>query len=93
MEFLEDANRSALHLLDIINDILDIAKIEAGRMELELSRVGLDELFNDVRNFTQNQAQQKNLSFNVELPDTRDEIVLYGNYQRLLHRQTKPPLL
>ena len=84
LEFLEDANRSALHLLDIINDILDIAKIEAGKLELELGRVGLDELFNDVRNFTQNQAQQKNLSFNVELPDTRDEILLYGNYQRLL---------
>lgn len=83
-EFLEDANRSALHLLEIINDILDIAKIEAGRMELELGQVRLDELFNDVRNFTQNQAQQKNLSFNVELPDTRDEIILYGNYQRLL---------
>ena len=84
MEFLNDAHRSALHLLDIINDILDIAKIEAGKMELELSPIQLDELLNDVRNFTQNQAQQKNLSFNIELPDTRDEIILYGNYQRLL---------
>lgn len=84
MEFFNDAHKSALHLLDIINDILDIAKIEAGKMDLELGPVQLNELLNDVRDFTQNQAQQKNLSFNLELPDTRDEIILYGNYQRLL---------
>jgi signal transduction histidine kinase len=83
-EFLDDAHRSALHLLDIINDILDIAKIEAGKMELELSQVRLDELMNDVKDFTHNQAQQKNLSLNIELPATHDEVILYGNYQRLL---------
>jgi len=83
-EFMDDAHRSALHLLDIINDILDIAKIEAGKMELELGQVQLHELLDNVRDFTQNQAQQKNLSFNIELPNTRDEILLYGNYQRLL---------
>jgi signal transduction histidine kinase len=83
-EFIDDAHRSALHLLDIINDILDIAKIEAGKMELELSQVKLGELMNDVRNFTQNQAQQKNLSLNIELPPTHDDVILYGNYQRLL---------
>ncbi len=83
-EFIDDAHRSALHLLDIINDILDIAKIEAGKMDLELSQVKLRELMNDVRNFTQNQAQQKNLSLNIELPSTHDDVILYGNYQRLL---------
>ncbi|GAB4175701.1 MAG: hypothetical protein Fur006_06330 [Coleofasciculaceae cyanobacterium] len=83
-EFLDDAHRSALHLLDIINDILDIAKIEAGKMELDSSPVQLNDLLHDVRDFTHNQAQQKNLSFNIELPETRDEIIVYGNYQRLL---------
>jgi signal transduction histidine kinase len=83
-EFLDDAHRSALHLLDIINDILDIAKIEAGKMELDSSPVQLNDLLHDVRDFTHNQAQQKNLSFNIDLPETRDEIIVYGNYQRLL---------
>ena len=83
-EFMDDAHRSALHLLDIINDILDIARIEAGKMDLELGPVQLADLLNSVRGFTQNQAQQKNLSFNIELPETRDDIVVYGNYQRLL---------
>jgi signal transduction histidine kinase len=84
LEFIQDAYRSALHLLNIINDILDIAKIEAGKMELELAPLKLNQLFQDVENFTQTQAEQKQLSFRIELPPTHDEVILYGNYQRLL---------
>ena len=83
-EFIQEAHRSALHLLNLINDLLDIAKIEAGQMELELSPVRLDDLMAAVENFTQNQAKQKNLSLNIELPATNDEVILFGNYQRLL---------
>ena len=83
-EFIEEAYRSALHLLNIINDILDIAKIEAGKMELELGQVKLDELFNAVEDFTANQAEQKSLSLGIQMPDTADEIIVHGNYQRLL---------
>jgi len=39
---------------------------------------------NAVEKFTRNQAQQRNLSLNIELPDSRDEVILFGNYQRLL---------
>lgn len=83
-EFIQEAHNSALHLLNIINDILDIAKIEAGKLELELGPVELDELFNKVQDFTAQQAQHKNLSFSIEKPATHDEIIMYGNYQRLL---------
>lgn len=83
-EFIQEAYRSALHLLGIINDILDIAKIEAGKMELELGSVKLKELFDDVDHFTRNQAQQKNLSLRFQLPAAHDQVIVYGNYQRLL---------
>jgi signal transduction histidine kinase len=83
-EFIEEAYRSAVHLLNIINDILDIAKIEAGKMKLERDPVKLDDLLNDVDRFTRTQAQQKNLYLEIHTPDTRDPVILYGNYQRLL---------
>lgn len=83
-QFLQEAHRSAIHLLDVINDILDIAKIEAGKMQLDLNPIRLDELLIEVENFTRPQAQQKHLSFEIRTPDTRDEVILYGNYQRLL---------
>ncbi len=83
-EFLEEAHKSALHLLNLINDILDIAKIEAGKMDLEFGAVELDELFQAIDNFTLPQAQRKNLSFRSKLPSTLTPILVYGNYQRLL---------
>jgi signal transduction histidine kinase len=83
-EFLEESYKSALHLLNLINDILDIAKIEAGKMDLELSPVGLQELLKAVDNFARPQAIRKQLSFKIKRPPTHTPIVLYGNYQRLL---------
>jgi signal transduction histidine kinase len=82
-EFIEEAHRSALDLFNLINDILDIAKIEAGKMQLDLNPIQLDDLLLDVENFTRPQAQQKQLSFEIRTPDTRDEVILYANYQRL----------
>lgn len=83
-EFIEEAYRSAVHLLNIINDILDVAKIESGTMELDLEPVNLAEILSHLRDFTQSQIQAKRLSFDIKLPRTDDKILLYGNYQRLL---------
>lgn len=83
-EFIREAHTSAIHLLTLINDVLDIAKIEAGKMQIEMGAVNLRELFESVENFTRPQAEQKGLSLRMSLPNTRDAIVLNGNYQRLL---------
>lgn len=83
-EFIREAYRSAYLLLQIINDILDIAKIEAGKMQLELNPVKLDDVLTDVENFARTQAQQKRLVFKIRYPTTRDPVVVLGNYQRLL---------
>lgn len=82
-QFILEAHKSSLHLLDVISDILDFAKIEADKMELELVPVSIAELFSDVGNFMRLQAEQKNLSFQMHLPDTSDDILVYGDYQRL----------
>ena len=82
-EFLEEAHNSAIHLLNLINDLLDIAKIEAGKMELNLTSVKLNDIFKNVEKFIYTQAQQKNLSVKLKLPATYDEVIVYCNYQWL----------
>ncbi|BDI15777.1 hypothetical protein ANSO36C_15790 [Nostoc cf. commune SO-36] len=83
-QFLSEAHQLSIHLLNIINDILDIAKIEAGKMELTYAPVKLDELFNDVERYMRPQAEMRNLSFQMQMPATSDEIIVQSNYQRLL---------
>ncbi|MEG4806876.1 ATP-binding protein [Microcoleus sp. F8-D3] len=83
-QFIEEAYRSAVHLFNVINDILDVAKIEAGKMELDLAPVKLGELLQQVENFTRVQVEQKRLQFQIQKPPVEDEIIVYGNYQRLL---------
>jgi len=83
-QFIEEAYRSAVHLLNVINDFLDVAKIEAGKMQLDLAPVKLGELLQQVEDFTRLQIQQKRLQFQIQKPAVEDDIILYGNYQRLL---------
>lgn len=83
-QFIEEAYRSAVHLFNVINDILDVAKIEAGKMELDLAPVKLGELLQQVEDFTRVQVEQKRLQFQIQKPPVEDEIIVYGNYQRLL---------
>jgi signal transduction histidine kinase len=83
-EFVEQAYNSALHLLNLINDILDVAKIEAGKLEFELGNISLNEICEDVYKFAHSQAEKKNIDFKINLPATYDKIILYADYQRLL---------
>ncbi|MEG3959419.1 ATP-binding protein [Microcoleus sp. herbarium2] len=83
-QFIEEAYRSAVHLFNVINDFLDVAKIEAGKMQLELAPIKLGELLQQVENFTRLQIQEKRLQFQIQKPAVEDDIILYGNYQRLL---------
>lgn len=84
MEFVLEAYRAGKHLLNLINDILDIAKIEAGKMELDCGPVNLTDVCVELTKFVQTQVREKGLSLQIILPPTEDEIVLYCNYQRLL---------
>ncbi|SRR5579883_2862163 len=82
-EFIKESYSSALHLLEILTDVLDIAKIEAGTLEIKLSPVNLNELLSDVSRFAHSQMPQKQLSFEIQKPPTDDEIILFGDYLRL----------
>ncbi|EDX84271.1 ATPase, histidine kinase-, DNA gyrase B-, and HSP90-like domain protein [Synechococcus sp. PCC 7335] len=83
LEFIQESHNSAIHLLNLINDVLDIAKIEANKMELELSAVSLKELMEEIDKSQRTHIENRGLEFNIVLPATLDEIKLYSNYQRL----------
>lgn len=64
---IESAGRS---LLSIINDILDLSKIEAGKMELTEAAYKFSSLINDVVVMISVKAREKNLAFNVNIDET-----------------------
>jgi len=70
-DYITKLHQSAAHLLRILNDILDISKLEAGRMQIEPVPFVLQDCLEDVVNTLQVQAQQKGLSI---IPDVSEEI-------------------
>ena len=61
-ELLRHALESSRHLLDLINDVLDLSRIEAGRLEVELENVKLEPLLSDVIETLDVQARAKGLA-------------------------------
>ena len=82
-EFLEEAMKSAEHLLELINEILDLAKIEAGKAQIDLIPLDFSEVLQQLLRSQRNSAERKSLTFEVQMPQTRDAVILYTNYQRL----------
>jgi len=75
-------HRSGNHLLMLINDILDLSKIEANKMELVKLPFYLPEFLNNIVEPTKIHAQQKNIFFSFEL-DKELETGVYGDEKRL----------
>jgi len=64
-EYCSDIKGSGTYLLDVINDILDMSKIEAGRMQLEVEDVALDEIIADAMRVTAVNGNEKGLAMTV----------------------------
>jgi signal transduction histidine kinase/CheY-like chemotaxis protein len=63
--FLEQIHSSGKHLLGLINDILDLSKIEAGQMELRLQAVNIAEVVNQVAATVEPLTSQKKIQFKI----------------------------
>jgi PAS domain S-box-containing protein len=66
-ENLAIINRSGAHLLSMINDVLDISKIEAGRLELETQACDLRKLLHDISDMFTVRAKNKQLGFELQI--------------------------
>ena len=70
-EFLKIAHESAENLLNIINDVLDLAKIEAGRLEVHFAPVPARTVLEETRTLFKHQMKSKGLNFQVRGTDSK----------------------
>lgn len=68
LEYLEDIHISASHLLEIINDVLDMSKIEAGRVELDEHDISVGELISSVQRIIASRAFSAGIDIQVLAP-------------------------
>ncbi len=69
-EYCRDIHQSGQYLLDVINDVLDMSKIEAGRMKLELEDVVIEDILSDSLRVVSTRAEEKGLTLSSRIaPD------------------------
>ena len=74
-EYLKDVHFSSNHLLSLINDILDLSKVEAGKMVLESTRVDIVPLLKNSLVMIKEKAMQHSIKLNLEVNEIAETIV------------------
>jgi signal transduction histidine kinase len=74
-DYLKDIHSSGRHLLTLINDILDLSKVEAGRMELELSTFDLAGAISNAMTLVRERAQRHGIALGQEVDPELGELV------------------
>ena len=72
---LKKISLSGRHLLGLINDVLDMSKIESGKMTLSMDQISLPEVVEGIVGIVQSQVHGKNQSFNVHVDNIEVESV------------------
>jgi len=73
-EYLKDIYASGTHLLSLINDILDLSKIEAGRMELELTEFHLPTAIENALMLVRERAGRRSIALHTSIDNRLDQI-------------------
>ena len=73
-EYLKDINASGTHLLSLINDILDLSKIEAGRMELELTDFDLPQAIDNALTLVRERAGRRGIALHQSVEEHLGQI-------------------
>jgi signal transduction histidine kinase len=81
-EVLERLEKNGRHLLGLINDVLDLSKIEAGQLTLSLNDYSMQEVVHTVVNSVESLAEEKNLALRVSVAP--DLTVGRGDEQRIV---------
>jgi len=73
--YIERIRENGMHLLSVINQILDVARVEAGRMDLDRDSVQIDDLVRETVAMLESTADAKSIALRCELPEHTDPIV------------------
>ena len=74
LDYIKDIHQSSLHLLSIIKDVLDMSKIEAGKLELSRERLNIRSLIGEVIRMMRERAQSRGIKLATMLADENLEI-------------------
>ena len=75
-EYLSKISTSSEHLLSLINDILDMSRIESGKVKISENPLHLPDLLHDIRTIVQPNISSKQLDFLIDTVDVRDENII-----------------
>ncbi len=84
-DVVADILASGRHLLQLINDILDLSKVEAGRMEFRPEPCELASLVSEVRDIIRPLAEKKNIQLSTDLPTGLTVIIDPGRFKQVLY--------
>ncbi|OVE80813.1 hypothetical protein BVY04_04840 [bacterium M21] len=76
LQYIDAIYTSGKALLSLINDILDLSKVEAGKLELQYSAVSLERLFDEINTIFAGKIQDKGVAFSMELASNIPETLL-----------------
>ena len=82
-EYVADIVDSGKHLLSLINDILDLSKIEAGKMELDVSEVKISELLQNSLVMIKEKALSHSISLDLQIAENINGTKIKGDERRL----------
>ena len=82
-EYVKDILDSGEHLLSLINDVLDLAKVEAGKVELELSSFNMKELLEGSLVMIKEKASKHSISLESRISPTLDNLVITADQRKL----------
>lgn len=74
--YLKKISTSSEYLLSLINDVLDMSRIESGKLKIEESNVYLPSILDDIRDIVSSNVQKKQLSLNINIVNLKDTNVL-----------------
>lgn len=78
-EYIQHINSSGVILSDVINDILDLSKIEAGKWDLKEEEFKLIVIIEEIMDMMKATAKQKKISFNIEGREALQEVLIFAD--------------